>query len=209
MTATQPEKRASKIDDILTLDYRTGAVYNKLTEERVQVIPILPWRRIKDNLIRDFKDEASPIISLVGSALGSSVAEEMMAKISDPEALVNYLSDMLAWLGWGVFSIVGDTRYGSKLIVSVANCGFCDKGDSAYSPECHFLLAALKGMADTVYGTPHKVSEERCAAKGDGVCLFEVEECGDFEVCSECNNGKYCSFARACDNSSGAVARAD
>ncbi len=180
-----------------------------MTEERVQVIPILPWRKLKDNLTREFRHQAPPIISLVGSTLGASVAEEMMAKISDPEALVKYLSDMLASSGWGVFSMVGDTRFGSKFVVSVANCGFCDKEDLAYSPQCHFLMAALKGMADTVYGTSHRVSEERCAAMGDSVCLFEVEECGDFEACSECKNQKFCDFARECENEPGAVPRAD
>jgi predicted hydrocarbon binding protein len=197
----QPEKTgAAKIEDILSLDYRTGSIYNKMTEARVQVIPILRWRKLKDNLMREFRHKAPPIMSLVGSTLGASVAEEMMAKISEPEALVRYLSDMLASLGWGVFSMVGDTRYGSRFVVSVANCGFCDKEDLSDSPQCDFLVAALKGMADTVYGTPHRVREERCAAKGDSVCQFEVEECDQFQFCTECNNWKFCDFARVHGN---------
>jgi len=206
VAAAEPTKRGvASIDDFLTLDYRAGAIYNRLTEERAQVIPVLPWRKLKDSLMREFRHEAPLIMSLVGSTLGASVAEEMMAKVSDPEALVKYLSDMLASLGWGVFSMVGDTRYGSKFVVSVANCGFCEKEDLAYSPQCHFLLAAIKGMADTVYGTPHRVSEERCAAKGDGVCLFEVAECSNLEICSECSNWKFCNLARVCENASGAA----
>ena len=198
VTAVQQKAGPAGVEDFLTLDYRTGAIYNKLTEERAQVIPILPWRRMKEKLTLEFRDKASLIMSLVGSSLGSSVAEEMMAKISDPEALVKYLSDMLASLGWGVFSMVGDTRYGGNFVVSVANCGFCHKEELAYSPQCYLLAAALKGIADTVYGTSHKVSEKRCAAKGESVCLFEVEECGKSEICSECTNSSYCSFAHSC-----------
>jgi predicted hydrocarbon binding protein len=149
---------------------------------------------LKERLTREFPEKAPLIMSTIGLSIGSTFAEEMMAKVSDPKAFATYLSEMLAATGWGVFSIVGDTRYGSRLVVSVANCSFCDTGDLAYSPQCHILLAALKGMVETEYGTPHRVFEERCTAMGEPACLFVVESCENPQFRASCNNLKFCEF---------------
>ncbi len=203
----RPEKpRAANMDDFFTLQYRTGTIFNQLTEQRAQVVPVLQWKKLKANLTRQFGHKASLIMSLIGYTLGSSIAEEIMANLAEPEAFSRYLSDVLAATGWGIFSIHGDTQYGSKYIVSAANCGFCDKEDLADSPQCHFLVGALKGMADTLYGVPHTVSESRCAAMGDSVCEMVVEECGDPGArCADCGVSKFCGFAlaKSSDNQQG------
>jgi predicted hydrocarbon binding protein len=195
--ATQEPRRITpnKIDDFFTLDLRTGAIFNQLTEQRVQVIPVLRWAKLKEELYRQFSEKAQLIISIIGFNLGGSLAEESMAQISEPVALTKFLSDVMASAGWGVFSFTGDTQYGSKLVISVANCGFCDKENELSAlPQCDFLGAALKGIADKVYGTPHKVREDRCAAKGEVLCQFEIEECEDYKFCDECRSLKYCEF---------------
>lgn len=201
------EAPGSGIDKYLTLDYRTGAIFNRMTGSRVQVVPLLKWRKLKANLNREFRGEAPAIMTVVGATLGSSVAEELMATMSDPEALIRYISDMLGSQGWGVMSAVGDTRYGENLMVSMANCGFCEKEELSYAPQCDFLLAALKGIADTVYGTPHVVTETRCSAMGDSVCLFEVRECENFDALSRCTNSRFCQFAGNCRDVAGAQSR--
>ena len=72
--------------------------------------------------------------------------------------------------------MTGDIRYGSRFTVAVANCVFCEKEELASTPQCGFLEGILKGIADRVFGTPHKVLEERCAATGEALCQFIVEE---------------------------------
>lgn len=190
----QPER--ARIDDFFTLDFRTGAVHNQLTDERVHVVPALQWKRLRERLAREFKGQAPLIMSCVGSSLGSLFAEEMIASISDPVALARHLSDMSAAAGWGILSLVGDTRYGSRYIVTVTNCAFCDKEGLAESPMCDFLVGAVKGMADTTYGTPHRVWEERCAAMGESVCQLVVEKCPATGACTECTNSQFCEWAR-------------
>ena len=185
-----------KMDDFFTLNFRTGAVHNQLTDERVQIVPALRWKRLREKLAREFGGQAPLIMSYIGSSLGSSFAEEMIANISDPEALARHLSDMSAAAGWGILSMVGDTRYGSRYMVTVTNCIFCDREGLAESPRCDFLVGTIKGMADTIYGMPHKVREERCAAMGESVCQLVVEECSAMEVCEECTNSQFCEWAR-------------
>jgi predicted hydrocarbon binding protein len=170
------DDRFAKLSDFYTLDYRTGAVFNQLTEERVQVIPAQMWRSLRKLLSRDFPDEAPRTMFEIGSALGLSFAEEMMKQISDSEVIGRRLPDMAAASGWGIFSLVGDLRYGSKFTASVANCVFCDNEKPAGSPQCDFLVGVIKGAADVIYGESHKVYETRCLAMGDSVCLVEAEE---------------------------------
>jgi predicted hydrocarbon binding protein len=171
------EDRFAKLSDFYTLDYRTGAIFNQLTEERVQVIPAQMWKALRNLLRKDFPKEEEPhMMYEIGSALGLSFAEEMMKQISDPEVIGRRLPDMAAASGWGIFSWVGDLRYGSKFTASVANCVFCDKEKPADSPQCDILIGMIKGAADVIFGEPHKVSETRCQAMGDSVCLVETEE---------------------------------
>ena len=171
------DDKFAKLSDFYTLDYRTGAVFNQLTEERVQVIPAQMWNVLRILLRKDFPKEEGPRMMFeIGSALGTSFAEEMMKQISDPEVIGRRLADMAAASGWGTFSLVGDLRYGSKFTASVANCVFCDKEKPADSLRCDALVGVIKGAADAIFGESHKVSERRCQAMGDSVCLVEAEE---------------------------------
>ena len=147
-----------------------------MTEERVQVIPAVVWKMLRKRLAEEFKEKAPAIDSEIGAILGASFAEQIMEFVSDPEILIKRMSEMAAAAGWGVFSILGDTRYGSKFTVTVANCAFCDKQGLSDWPQCDFLVGVIKGMTDTMFGTPHKVSEIECAAMGECVCQVEVEE---------------------------------
>lgn len=184
------------LEDFFALDFRTGSLVSRLTEERVQVIPTLKWKKLKDDWTREFQEkDASLVISHVSATLGAAIASDMMKYLGDPVTLVKNVADLSAAAGWGVIAMTGDVRYGAKFDVTVANCVFCDKEDLADSPQCDFLLGAIKGMADRIYGTPHRVTEESCAAMGHALCEFDVEECHDPSLCSSCRNLKYCKLS--------------
>jgi len=168
------------LEDFFTLDFRTGSIVNQMTEERVHVIPTLDWKKLRDDLASEFQGkESSFIISRVSSILGATIAREMMKFLSDPVSLVNNIADLSAAAGWGVIAMTGDTQHGGAFEVTVTNCVFCDREELAHSPQCDFLVGAIRGMADFMYGTPHNVSEETCAAMGHSFCRFKVEECDD------------------------------
>ena len=193
--SSQDGRNPAKIEDFLRLDYRTGSVINQLTDERVQVIPTLSWRKLRDDWTREFQEKAPFIIEQVGASLGASIAKGIFENIGDPVALGKHIADLSAAAGWGVMAMIGDTRYGTRYTVTVTNCIFCEKEDLADSPQCDFLVGAIKGMADLVYGTPHRVREETCAAMGHALCQLEVEECHDPRICSSCRNLLYCEMA--------------
>jgi predicted hydrocarbon binding protein len=181
-----------RLEDFFTLDFRTGSIVNQMTEERVHVIPTLDWRRLREDLASEFQGkEASFILSRVSSIMGATIAREMMKFLSEPASLVNNIADLSAAAGWGVISMTGDIQYGGAFEVTVTNCVFCDKEELAHSPQCDFLVGAIKGMADSIYGTPHRVSEETCAAMGHSFCRFKVEEFDDPALLSGPRNPKH------------------
>ncbi len=165
-----------KLTDFYRLDYRTGAVINEVTEGRVQLVPAGTWKVLRARLFLDFEERGPLAMFEIGFTLGSSFADEMMKHISDPVVLVRRLTDMAAAAGWGILSVVGDLQYGSQLTITAANCVFCDNQDMSTSPQCDFLVGTVKGILDRVYGAPHKVWEERCAAMGDSACQTYAEE---------------------------------
>ena len=165
-----------KLTDFYRLEYRTGAVFNEVTEGRVQLIPAGTWKVLRARLVLDFEERGPLAMFEIGFTMGSSFADEMMKHISDPVVLVKRLTDMAAAAGWGILSVVGDLQYGSQLTVTAANCVFCESQDMSTSPQCDFLVGSIKGILDRVYGAPHKVWEERCAAMGDSACQTIAEE---------------------------------
>jgi len=165
-----------KLTDFYRLDYRIGAVFSEVTEERVQVIPAGTWNVLRARLVLDFEERGPLAMFEIGFTLGSSFANEMMQHISDPVVLVRRLTDMAAAAGWGILSVVGDLQYGSQLTATAANCVFCENQEMSISPQCDFLVGTIKGIADRVYGAPHEVWEERCAAMGDSACQTIAEE---------------------------------
>jgi len=166
----------AKLTDFYRLDYRIGAVFNEVTEGRVQLIPAGAWKVLRARLVHDFEERGPRAMFELGLPLGSSFADELMQHISDPVVLMRRLTDMAAAAGWGIFSVVGDLQYGSQLTVTAANCVFCENQEMSTSPQCDFLVGTVKGIVDRVYGAPHEVWEESCAAMGDSACQTIAEE---------------------------------
>src|SRR5437899_8383107 len=169
----------AKLTDFYRLDYRIGAVFNEVTEGRVQLIPAGTWKVLRARLVYDFEDRGHLAMFEICLPLGSSFADEMMQHISDPVVLMRRLTDMAAAAGWGILSVVGDLQYGSQLTVTAANCVFCDNQEMSTSPQCDFLVGTIKGIVDRVYGALNEVWEESCAAMGDSACQTIAEESTD------------------------------
>ncbi|MDA4118833.1 MAG: 4-vinyl reductase [Thaumarchaeota archaeon] len=165
-----------KLDDFFRLDYKTGSIYNQLTEKRAQVVPALPWSNLRLQITKKFGENGSAFLFETGFVIGATFGEEFMAYAAEPTQLVRRLCDLTSAAGWGTFAMIGDTRHGSQLNVVVANCIFCEGAGASETPVCDFLMGAIKGITDKVYGVPHKVYENRCIAMKDNICEVVVEE---------------------------------
>jgi predicted hydrocarbon binding protein len=142
------------------------------------VVPALPWRNLRHRITEKFGGHASALLFETGLILGSTFGEEFMTYPGEPDLVIRRLCDLAGAAGWGILVMIGDTQYGSKLNVVVANCIFCDGVTTTTSdqPICDFLTGAVKGITDKVYGTSHRVYEDRCIAMGDSICEVVVLE---------------------------------
>ena len=142
----------------------------------MQLIPAGTWKVLRARLVLEFEERGPLAMFEIGFTLGSSFADEMVTHRSDPVVLMRRLTDMAAASGWGILSVVGDLQYGSQLTITAANCVFCENQDMCTSPQCDFLVGTVKGIIDRVYGAPHEVWEETCAAMGESACQTIAEE---------------------------------
>ena len=163
------------LQDFFRLEYRSGAIRSLLTEERMHLVPTNLWEGLNEKLVQELHEDAPPTIHLIGYSLGSAFIGELKKNISEPEALTRHFTDFAAAAGWGVISMAGDLRQGGRYLVSVMNCAFCENVAIGQTPVCTFLASTIEGMADKIYGAPHRVSETRCSAKGEAICQFTVE----------------------------------
>src|SRR5438445_13405171 len=84
----------AKLTDFYRLDYRIGAVFNEVTEGRVQLIPAGTWKVLRARLVHDFEERGPLAMFEIGLPLGSSFADDMMTHISDPIVLMSRLTDL-------------------------------------------------------------------------------------------------------------------
>ncbi len=164
------------LEDFFRLEYRSGDIRSLQTAERMHLVPAAWWDKLNETLARELEENGPPAIHLIGYTLGAAMVRELKANIGDTQALAKHLTDFAAAAGWGVISLTGDLREGKSYVVSVMNCVFCENESIGQSPVCTFLSSTIEGMADTIYGSQHKVLETRCAAMGEALCQFIVEE---------------------------------
>ncbi len=162
------------LEDFFKLEYRSGNIKSLLTDERMQMVPTVWWDNLSGILLKELEENGAPAIHLIGYSLGSALVQELKASIKDPEALAKHLTDFAAAAGWGVVSMAGDLRQGKGYVVTVMNCVFCENAEIGQSPVCSFLASTIEGMADRIYGEPHRVWETRCSATGEALCQFNV-----------------------------------
>ncbi len=90
------------------------------------------------------------------------------------EAVVEYMCNMGSQLGWGGFELIELSD--ARLVVDVHNSAFAEKYGPSEGSVCHMIEGVLAGLGRTVLESDIKSTEEKCAAKGDGVCRFVVEK---------------------------------
>ena len=80
--------------------------------------------------------------------------------------------------GWGGFSLNSGDLNAGQAGITVKDCFFCLHARESTEPVCHVLVGLVGGMADEILDVSHRVTEQKCIAKGDGVCEILVERLG-------------------------------
>jgi len=158
------------------MDHGTVVKINDGT--RVMALGSHGWATIEKELETTFITGAAVILQRVGYSYGRSVGRAAKKEGLDPERAFEAMQSLARESGWGGFSLnSGDLNSGTAGI-TVKDCFFCLHARESTEPVCHVLVGLVGGMADEILDVSHRVSEQKCIAKGDSVCEILIERLG-------------------------------
>lgn len=166
------------VPEVLKVDVSHGTVVKVTDGSRVMALGSHGWATIEKELETTFVTGAAVILQRVGYSYGRSVGRAAMRAGLDPEKAFDAMQSLARESGWGGFSLnSGDLNSGTAGI-TVKDCFFCLHARESTEPVCHVLVGLVGGMADEILGVSHRVSEQKCIAKGDSVCEILIERLG-------------------------------
>ena len=160
------------------MDMDHGTVVKINDGTRVMALGSHGWATIEKELETTFITGAAVILQRVGYSYGRSVGRAAKKEGLDPERAFEAMQSLARESGWGGFSLnSGDLNSGTAGI-TVKDCFFCLHARESTEPVCHVLVGLVGGMADEILDVSHRVSEQKCIAKGDSVCEILIERLG-------------------------------
>lgn len=91
-----------------------------------------------------------------------------------PAGVARFMARMGGQIGWGKLSIEKLDLANRSLTATAQNSPFAAAYGRSRRPVCHILRGIFGGLGEVIFGTPVKVIETQCAAKGDKLCRFEA-----------------------------------
>jgi len=172
------KRQDQPVEEVLTVDMEHGTVTRNLDGSRVMALGSHGWATIERELETTFITGAAVILQRLGYSYGRAVGRAAKSQELDPEHAFEAIQSLARESGWGGFSLnSGDLNAGTARI-TVKDCFFCLHARESSEPVCHVLTGLVSGMADEILNVPHRVSEEKCIAKGDAVCEILIERLG-------------------------------
>lgn len=171
-----PDLELTVSKDLFRWDEARGAISFTPANRRVFIVNARSWDAVEHDLFAKLLKGAAPLILEMGNAYGQATALDYRSVTGDPERLATYFEHLGTVSGWGRFSLSGDLAKGSRITVRVSDCVFCGsrRTTAGRTNPCHFMMGVCKGIADTVFGSPHSVQETKCSARGNEVCEFSI-----------------------------------
>ena len=160
------------------VDLEKGIVTRKADGTRVIAMGSHGWATIEHELASTFITGAAVILQRVGYAYGRAMGRAARTGDTPPDEAFSALQSLARESGWGQLSLNSGDLYGGQARIVVRGCFFCLHAREATEPICHVLVGLIGGIADEIIGATHRVSEEKCVAKGDTLCEILIERVG-------------------------------
>jgi predicted hydrocarbon binding protein len=164
--------------EILDVDLTKGTVTRKDDGSRVIALGSHGWATIERELQSTFITGAAVILQRVGYSYGRAMGRAAKKQEIPPEQTFEAIQSLARESGWGGFNLNSGDLFGGVARITVRDCFFCLHAREATEPVCHVLAGLVGGMADEIIGVSHRVTEEKCIAKGDAVCEILIERLG-------------------------------
>lgn len=165
-------------EEILDVDFAKGTVTRKDDGSRVIALGSHGWASIEKELQSTFITGAAVILQRVGYSYGRAMGRAAKNQQIAPEQTFEAIQSLARESGWGGFTLNSGDLFGGEARITVRECFFCLHAREATEPACYVLAGLVGGMADEIIGASHRVTEEKCIAKGDAVCEILIERLG-------------------------------
>jgi predicted hydrocarbon binding protein len=172
------KKQAPPKEEVFDIDLEKGTVTRKVDGVRVVALVSPGWANLEKELETTFITGAAVILQRMGYSYGRALGRAAKRKETQPEQAFDALQSFARESGWGQLTLnSGDLSAGQARIV-VKDCFFCLHAHDAAEPVCHILVGLVGGVSDEIIGATHRVTEQRCIAKGDTLCEIVIERVG-------------------------------
>lgn len=165
-------------EEVLKVDMDHGTVVRNLDGSRVIALGSHGWATIERELESTFITGAAVILQRVGYSYGRAVGRAAKQQLPEPERAFEAMQLLARESGWGGLSLNSGDLNSGEARITVRDCFFCLHARESTEPVCHVLVGLVGGMADEILGVSHRVTEEKCIAKGDNVCEILIEQLG-------------------------------
>ncbi|HYB75684.1 MAG TPA: V4R domain-containing protein [Nitrososphaerales archaeon] len=172
------KKEDQPVEEILKVDMEHGIVTRNLDGSRVMALGSHGWATIEKELETTFITGAAVILQRLGYSYGRAVGRAAKRQELDPELAFEAMQNLARESGWGGFILNSGDLNSGEARITVKDCFFCLHARESTEPVCHVLTGLVGGMADEILNVSHRVSEEKCIAKGDSVCEILIERLG-------------------------------
>ena len=166
------------VEEVLKVDMQHGTVTRNLDGSRVMALGSHGWATIEKELETTFITGAAVILQRVGYSYGRAAGRAAKRQELDPERAFEAMQTLARESGWGGFNLNSGDLNAGEAGITVKDCFFCLHASEAAEPVCHVLVGLVGGMADEILNVSHRVVEDKCIAKGDGVCEILIERLG-------------------------------
>jgi predicted hydrocarbon binding protein len=165
-------------EEVLDVNLERGVVTRKVDGTRVIALGSRGWATMEKELQTTFITGAAVILQRLGYSYGRAMGRAARSQGMPPEQTFEIIQTLARESGWGMLSLNGGDLFGGEARITVRDCFFCLHVPESTEPVCHVLVGLVGGMADEIIGSSHRVTEEKCIARGDSVCEILIERLG-------------------------------
>ena len=170
----RPKQEVPK-EDPYTFDSEHGVLVRKSDGARVVALRSVGWATLEKELTSTFITGAAVILQRMGYSYGRYLGRVAKSEGKTQEQALEALQQFAKEAGMGDMTLNGGDLNAGQARLVLKNCFFCLHIKESTEPVCYTLAGMVGGVVDEIIGGNHRVTEERCIAKGDAVCEISVE----------------------------------
>lgn len=129
------------------------------------------FAEIEEALETMFSTGAAVIIAAMAKPCGQRSCKRIKGKAGTREDVLKQLSKLKGEENWGELSFF-DVDFGRGSGRAIVKNSFETRERRSTTPCCHFFRNYLEGFLSELFEKEVKVTEEKCASKGDEHCEF-------------------------------------